>query len=244
MTAPSIPFGLWAFAAGGALVLFGTAAFWWRRRARGTDELPEPDQLATSEPAPVLDLVVPANPAPPPPPPPLPPKQPGPRPAIDLQLVIHRAGTTPAGAAVDFEIVLRNEGEVAARNIRLAVRVITASERQDSELAAILSGRPDKPFTPPFELAPGQDAAFQATASLPDERINRLSLGGRPMFVPILALIADYEWADGHSGLAVAYLLGHERPGNSRMAPFWLDTPPMLLTPIGMRQHGEAVRRG
>ena len=224
-----------AILAAGLALVIAVVAIGRRRRAPliASAEAPEPVALVLESPAPAA----------PPPPPPAVPAAPAPRPEMELGLHIHQAGTNDAGAAVDFEIALRNGGAVTARDIRLAVRLLAAGAGQEAQLAAILNARPDRPFTPPFALDPGADAAFRATVSLARDKLTALDVGGRAAFVPILALVADYRWDDGQSGMGAAYLLGVERPGTARLAPFPLDRPPAMLSPIGIRQHGEAVLR-
>lgn len=238
-TAPAFPWVpvLVVLAAGLALAI-AVVAMGRRRRAALVD-------LASAAPAPAEFVPEPPMPvvAPEAEPVPATPATPAPRPEMELGLHIHQAGTTDAGAAVDFEIALRNGGAVTARDIRLAVRLLAAGAGQEAQLATILNARPDRPFTPPFALDPGADAAFRATVSLARDKLTALDVGGRPAFVPILALIADYRWEGGQSGMGAAYLLGVERPGIARLAPFPLDRPPAMLAPIGIRQHGEVVLR-
>lgn len=244
--APAFPWApVLAILAAGLALAITVVAIGRRRRApliAQADAAPEPATL-------VLESPAPAAPPPPtttvaaPPPPPAVPAAPAPRPEMELGFHIHQAGTNDAGAAVDFEIALRNGGAVTARDIRLAVRLLAAGAGQEAQLAAILNARPDRPFTPPFALDPGADAAFRATVSLARDKLTALDVGGRAAFVPILALVADYRWDDGQSGMGAAYLLGVERPGTARLAPFPLDRPPAMLSPIGIRQHGEVVLR-
>lgn len=236
---PAFPWApVLAVLAAGLALAIAVVAMGRRRRAALADlasAAPAPAELVPERPMPVV--------APVPQPVPAAPATPAPRPEMELGLHIHQAGTTDAGAAVDFEIALRNGGAVTARDIRLAVRLLAAGAGQEAQLAAILNARPDRPFTPPFALDPGADAAFRATVALARDKLTALDVGGRPAFVPILALIADYRWEGGQSGMGAAYLLGVERPGIARLAPFPLDRPPEMLAPIGIRQHGEVVLR-
>lgn len=241
--APAFPWGpVLAVLAAGLALAIGVVAMGRRRRAplatqAGVEPVPDLRELELEAPMPV------PMPEPEPEPVPATPATPAPRPEMELGLHIHQAGTTDVGAAVDFEIALRNGGAGTARDIRLAVRLLAAGAGQEAQLATILNARPERPFTPPFALDPGADAAFRATVSLARDKLTALDVGGRPAFVPILALIADYRWEGGQSGMGAAYLLGVERPGIARLAPFPLDRPPAMLAPIGIRQHGEVVLR-
>lgn len=206
-----------------AVALAALALLFFRRRARP----PEPEPPAVATPQAPGSVATPA---------------PGIRPAIELDFSIARAGIEGAQLAVAFEITVRNGGQTTAEDIRLHVDLRTASARPEppSTIAASI----EHPMVTPFALEPDAEAQFTATTVLPVARIHRLTLGGRPLCVPLIALSASYRWAGGGKAeLGVDYLLGIDQPGNSRLGPIWLDVPQRLYDRIGMRVHGEVRKR-
>ena len=58
--------------------------------------------------------------------------------------------------------------------------------------------------------------------------VEPLVARGRAMLVPVVAVNAVYRWAaDGAGQTAAAFVIGVEREGQLKLAPFWLDAPRM-----------------
>lgn len=253
------------------LVIGGLVWFARRRRDRGSavrvEELsdtapanhwpppPAPAPAAVPEPAPLP----PADPAPvpapaqrkpsmlrPTPPPPPTPVEPGLRPWLEIDFVPRRAGTNLTSATVDFELAIRNIGSVAANDVRVLVQLLTANPHQNAQLQTVFDRPTDQPIMAPFALEPHDTARINAVGTLAIDKINRLELEGRPMFVPIMAVRAVYNWAgnrgDGGS-TANAYILGVGREEQGKMQPLWLDAGPRMADRITHRLHEIGVRR-
>ncbi len=166
------------------------------------------------------------------------------RPWIELDFRPKRAGTNLLNAAVEFELVARNVGPVQAEDVRILVRMLTAGPHQNDQLKAAFATGLDEPILTPFALEPGAAVSIQATGSLLLDKINRVDLKGRPMFVPILAVRAIYGWRDGADGTtAHAYIIGIDRAGGDKMQPFWLDTPSQMTDRITYRRHETGIHR-
>lgn len=234
----------WLIGSGVVLAMLAAAIGWQRRRRRSIDEAEIAPAIAASD---LASL---------PPTPTAPPSgeeheaptavtpAPAIRPAVELDFIVQRAGIRDGHAAVEFGIAIRNTGQATARAVSIQVRLTTAGPGQDAALAALHAQPIDRPMVAPFALEPGADAEFSATAVLPAEQINRLSMAGRPMFVPVIVLAASYRWEGGGvAELGVDYLLGVERPGQARLAPLWLDGMPEMVSGIGMRLHGPVRKR-
>lgn len=215
-------------------------AWGWRRRAgRGDAAETPPIVIATNvvpaaaeEPAPVAAQAPPSVAAP------------GARPVISVDFTIQRAGIDGETLSAAFAVVIRNSGDATATDVRLHVDLRTAGSAPRLPAATDPIAPIDAPIVTPFALDPGGALEFAATAVLPVARVERLALHGRPLCVPVVALTASYRCdGDGAAALGVDYLIGIERPGNPRLAPFWLDVPPRLHDRIGMRVHGELRKR-
>lgn len=158
----------------------------------------------------------------------------------------HRAGTNLTSATVDFELAIRNIGSVVANDVRVMVQLLTANPHQNVQLQTVFDRPTDQPIMAPFALDPGDTARINAVGTLAFEKINRLELEGRPMFVPIMAVRAVYNWADNRGdrgSTANAYILGVGREGQGKMQPLWLDVGHRMVDRITYRLHEIGVRR-
>src|SRR3546814_19828295 len=75
-------------------------------------------------------------------------------------------------AAVDYELVVRNQGAAEARGVRIALQLFTAGEHHDAELRDYLDAPADAPIVAAFDLAPGAATTVRAIALLPTEAVN------------------------------------------------------------------------
>jgi hypothetical protein len=229
-----------------ALLLLAGGAFTFLRRRRTID-----DHVA-------VEPIAPA-PAPPPPSPApvpaaalaVPPNAPEPaprvtartidedRPEIEITLIPKRAGTNLTSAAIDYQIVLRNIGSVAARDIRFGIYMLSASANQANDLQMIFAAPVEQSALPPFELAAGADVQLSGMALLPRENVNVMTIDGKPWFVPVLAMKAEYRWGEnvGAPGVAAAaHMIGIDRGEGAKMAPFRLDTGPHMHPGVAHRR--------
>lgn len=218
---------------------------------------PPPQQLAKPSPLRVPAPVPSADPISVPPPADLQPKpsmlrpaapeaSPVLRPWLEIDFVAKRAGTNLTSATVDFELGVRNIGSVAAHDVRILVQLLTANPAQSAQLHAVFRRPVDQPIMAPFGLDPLDTARINAVGTLASDKINRIDLDGRTMFVPILAVRAVYGWAGnkGEQGTtANAYILGVDRDGQEKMEPLWLDNGPRMADRITHRLHEIGIRR-
>lgn len=168
------------------------------------------------------------------------------RPWLEIDFVARRAGTNMTSATVDFELAIRNIGSVVANDVRVMVQLLTANPHQNAQLQTVFDRPTDQPIMAPFALDPQDTARINAVGTLAIEKINRLELEGRPMFVPIMAVRAVYSWADNRGdrgSTANAYILGVGREGQDKMQPLWLDSGPRMVDRITYRLHEIGVRR-
>lgn len=244
--APLHPSKIWIFVLLGILILPGAVvAAWFYRRALPADGNlvgaidDEDDWVTPAEPARAA-----AAPAPPAPPVPAP-QNPGPvaRAQIDLAFRPRRAGTNLTSAAVDYELFVRNTGAAQARNVRLSVALITAGNSHDAELKELFDNDVTRPVVAPFDLAPGEERAVKSVAMLSKEAINVVSVKGRPMFVPMVAVNVLYAWDGGSGQTASSHVVGIAGGKGERMRPFWLDQAQRMHEQVSEHVHAMAVRR-
>jgi hypothetical protein len=160
-------------------------------------------------------------------------------PKLEIMLIPKRAGTNLMSAAVDYRVIIRNTGTVAARDIRFAIYMLSASARQAQDLQMIFATTIEQPVVAPFELAPDQEMDLSGMAMLPREQVNIMNIDGKPWFVPVLAMKAEYRWGDnvGAPGVATAaHMIGIDRGEGAKMAPFRLDGGPHMHPEVAERK--------
>jgi hypothetical protein len=244
---------LWLAFGLAALAVAGFAAFRLRSRARDDDEIEDVYEPVDPAPAiPVASVEAAPAPAPPPapaaPPPPVaaatPPAGSEQRAQIDIAMRPLRAGTNLTGGAVDYEITLRNSGQIAANDVRVDIRVMNASSDQDAMLKALFDHFIDKPIVARFDLNAGQSLSLGGMAMMPNDAVVPLNIGGRPFFVPVFAVNVLYRWGPtNHGQTAAAWVIGIEREPGAKMAPFRLDAAPRMYDTVGQRPQGLTIIR-
>lgn len=213
---------------GGLLIALALVALAARRRRRAAGAADRPVEAAAPTPSPR----------------PTPPSAPAaPRGWLALDLRARRAGVNLLTATLDAEVVVRNEGDAAAEDIRVVLRLTSARSDQEAELEAAATDPAARPIAAPFALAPGEERAIGAIATLPRGEIAVMTVGDRPMFVPVAAIGARYVSGEIAGQSATAVALGVERAGTDKLAPFWLDVPAQMHDAVGVRPHGLSVRR-
>jgi hypothetical protein len=165
------------------------------------------------------------------------------RPRLEIAFTPRSAGLNAAAAAVDYDLVVRNAGPVAAEGVQMRVDLITAGEAHDAELQARLDASIDRPMIAPFTLAAGQARPIRALAQLPRSALNVVTVQDRPMFVLIVAIDLRYHWAGGEGQTAQSFVIGIAPKQGERMRPFWLDVPPRMYDTVTARPHSVGAKR-
>ena len=145
------------------------------------------------------------------------------RATLEIELSPKRAGTNLLSAAVEYDISVRNIGDAAARAIRLDVRLLSASAQQDDLLNSLFAAPIERPTVAPFDLPPGATIELGGMAMLPKESLSVMTVEGRALFVPVLAINALYQWEDGAGQAARSFVIGIDRGAGAKLAPFRLD---------------------
>lgn len=163
---------------------------------------------------------------------------------IDVTMRPVRAGTNLTSGAVDYEIGLRNSGEIPATDVRVDIRLLNASADQAAMLKLLFAQSIEKPLVARFDLAPGQAITLGGMAMIPQEGIVPVAIGGRNFFVPMFSVNVLYGWAGGGQGqTASAWVIGIDRGAGEKMVPFRLDAGPRMHDAVGQRPQGFAITR-
>ena len=206
---------LWALLGAGATAAAGLAGFLLLRRRRVEDE-----------PAPIAEA-----PAAPPPPPSVrapsparltPPPTPAATDAFKITVQPLRIEFGESEVMIALELLIANSSGASADAVRLSAAALSASPRQDADIAAFLAGSQLASMGNPFDLPAGGGGRLPVQLVLPREAIHVVDLGGRPMFVPIVAV--DLRWRGGLSirRFAASFMLGGVGQ-SGKPGPIWLD---------------------
>ncbi|OWK28800.1 LPXTG cell wall anchor domain-containing protein [Sphingomonas dokdonensis] len=233
----------------GLLVLAAIGWFLWRRRSDRLQALPAPVEEMPRSPEPITPAPETAEAVQAAPPAPAPvvtrPSAPADAPqflnraahapaasiALDVP-VVSRAGLNMVTATADVTVVVRNTSDVVARGVLVDVRLTSAQPGQDAAIAALFAAQ-GRPAVPAFDLAPGETKRVRALATVPRDSLTVLQAGGRPMFVPVVAIRAVHAGGQTTS----VHALGIERPGQAKLGPIWLDQPSRMFDTVGVRPH-------
>jgi len=162
------------------------------------------------------------------------------QPELEIVLIPQRAGTDPSmSAAIEYRIVIRNTGGGDARDVRFGIYMTSASARQAADLQTIFANPVEQPVVAPFEIHAGSQIELSGTAMLPRANLNVMTIDGKPWFVPVLAMKAEYRWGEnvGAPGTATAaHMIGINRGEGAKLAPFRLDGEPRMHPKVAERR--------
>ena len=197
-----------------------------RRQVRVRDSQVDYGTAAAETPRPVPPRAKPVAPAAPP----------VPRARLEIEFRADRAAATDTEARVHFDMVLRNVGDVEARNIRIDSRMFNASG--ESEIDGFLKGAiHEHSGSPHVTIEPGDTLELASMLSLPKSEVREIELQGRRVFVPVVAINVAYDWADGGKGrTSRSWLVGREaEQPSAKMGAFRLDLGPRIYRSVGQR---------
>jgi LPXTG-motif cell wall-anchored protein len=238
---------LWP-AAGGALLLAFAAFFLFRRRRALAEREAERDSargelggvlMAEPQAGPRAEPEVrPVSEPRPEPEPSLPPEVPAaPRPWIELDIVPERAAATENEVYVRYALTLTNKGDSDARNIRIDPRLFNAGA--EGEMLAFFQGAiHELSGSPHVVIRPGGSLKLNGQVAMPNAELREIELGGRRIFVPMVAINVAYDWAGGGAGrTSRSWLVGREAEvPTEKMGPFRLDLGPRIYRSVGRRE--------
>ena len=198
-----------------------------------------PDPFADPRPAPA--------PAAPPPPRPLGIVSTRLRPWLDISFEPSRATIDEAQANVTFDVVVTNSGNAPARQVLVEACMVNAGPEQDIELRRFFEapvGAGDRIDAIP----PLGKIQLKSAVSLPLEQVRAYEVGGRKLFVPLVAFNALYEWGSNEGQSSAAFILGRGTAGGegepaAKMAPLRLDLGPRVFRELDSRRHSLGMRR-
>lgn len=134
---------------------------------------------------------------------------------------------------LDFEFELYNAGTAPARAVLAEASLFNAGAAQDQELAAFFA-KPVGAGERLEAIPPMKRMTFTNQVVAPRSAIQEYELGGRKVFVPIIAFNALYLWSGGHAQTSAAYLVGRDT-GREKLGPLSLEGGPRQIGDLAAR---------
>jgi hypothetical protein len=222
----------------------GGAFLFWRNRSR--DALaggPHFDAFMAPEPQPLPPRAAPV-------PPPVPKAPPAPpagivstrlRPWVELLFEPGRFIVENDKVTLEFELGLQNSGNAPARAVLAEASLLNAGPNQDHDVSAFF-GAPVGEGERIAVIPPLKTIRVKTRVSAPLASVQLIEIGGRQVFVPLIAFNALYSWGSSEGQTSASYLLGRDTKGE-KLAPFRLDLGPRIVRSVAARQLPIAVRK-
>ena len=226
-----------------ALALGAGGAFLFWRNHRNREALaggPQLDAFVAPEPLP-RPTPAPAPPKPAPPAPPIGLVSTRLRPWIDFAFQPGRCIVEDGGVTFEFELAVQNSGNAPARAVLVEASLMNAGPYQDQEISAFY-GSPVGEGERIAIIPPLKTFLVQTKVVAPLASVQLIEIGGRRVFVPIIAFNALYGWSTGEGQTSTSYLLGRDTKGE-KLGPFRLDLGPRVFRNVGARALPIAVRK-
>ena len=163
------------------------------------------------------------------------------RPWLEVTLIPVACQVDGEQVVFELEIELFNSGAALARDPRLHATLFNAGPTQEQDIGAFMA-RPAIEGEPLASLGPLQRMNFRISLAASRASLQLFELGGRQVFVPLIAFNATYRWSGGEGQTSASYLIGRDT-GAEKLAPIRADLGPRALGGLGTRPLPNAVRR-
>ena len=128
-----------------------------------------------------------------------------------------------------------------AREVLVEASMFNAGPTQEQDIGAFFAA-PIGQGERIEALPPLQHVTIRTSLVAPRANIQIFELGGRQVFVPLIAFNALYRLGGGNGQTSVAYLLGRETSGD-KLGPLRVDLGARAFTALGIRPLPIGVRK-
>lgn len=225
--------------AGAVVLLLGSVLLWRRRRNRPL-ALPAPEPEARAVPP----APKPATPrAAAPTPQPGAPTSLGRRADLSVDFEALSAQSTLINLRIRYAVTVRNSGTLDAVPVTVRIGLFAGSNVHPQGIAQWFTLDGEALHHAVDRVAVGGDYRFEGELAAPLEALNPITVEGRVLAVPLVAVDARYNHGDGHAPIdgqsARAFVIGREpNKEGTKLAPFRLDQGPTSFAPLGRRDTG------
>jgi hypothetical protein len=163
------------------------------------------------------------------------------RPWVEVAIEPLRCTLTDRDVTIEFVLELLNSGGAPARSVSIEGIILNAGASQDQELAAFFANPPVAGNRIDV-INPIHRVEFPTQLVMPREAMQPVEMGGRQVFVPLLAFNAIYRAGSGEGRTSVSFLVGRSGNGD-KLAPFRLDLGPRVFPELSARPLPTGIRR-
>ncbi|MFL6728649.1 MAG: hypothetical protein ACJ8E3_08400 [Sphingomicrobium sp.] len=163
------------------------------------------------------------------------------RPWIDVAFAPLACVVDDERVVIEFELQLTNSGSAPARDVLVEASLFNAGATQEQDIGAFFAnpvGQGDRIEA----LAPLQSMTIRNSLIAPRQNIQLFELGGRQVFVPLVAFNVLYRVSSGPGQTSAAFMLGRET-NSDKLGPLRADLGAKAFTRLGTRTLSVAVRR-
>ncbi|HZU50455.1 MAG TPA: hypothetical protein VE968_01125 [Sphingomicrobium sp.] len=162
------------------------------------------------------------------------------RPVLELAVQPVRCLLEDERVVLEFELELFNSGAAPARSVLAEASLFNAGQNQDQELARFFA-KPLGAGERVDSILPMKRLAFVSQVIAPRTAIQEYELGGRKVFVPVLAFNAIYSWSGGEAQTSLAFLVGRDT-ASEKLGPLLLERGPRQIVKLAARPLPTALR--
>jgi hypothetical protein len=162
------------------------------------------------------------------------------RPWIDIGFQPLRCVLDAEQITVEFELELFNSGSGPARSVLVEATLINAGSAQDQQIDGFFS-KPVGEGERIIVIPPLKRVGIRTQVSAPRAQLQAYELGGREVFVPIIAFNSLYSWGGSEGQTSVSYLLGKDTK-SEKLAPFRLDLGPRIFRELAAHLLPSSIR--
>ena len=163
------------------------------------------------------------------------------RPWIEFHFQPSRCVVEDSQVSVEFELELYNSGSAPARAVLVEATLFNAGPKQDSEINAFFAN-PVGQGERIVSIAPLQRLVLRPKVTMARDQVQIFEVGGRQVFVPLIAFNALYRWSGGDGQSSVSYLVGRDTQAE-KLAPFRADLGARVFRGLGSRPLPLGVRQ-
>ena len=162
------------------------------------------------------------------------------RPWIDIGFEPTGCVVNDDQVVVEFDVHLTNSGSAPARDVLVEASMFNAGDRQEQDISAFFAN-PEGHGERIETIAPLQNITIRTSLVAPRQNIQIFEVGGRQVFVPLVAFNALYRQSGGPAQTSAAYMLGRETDGD-KLGPLRADLGAKAFTRLGTRSLPVSVR--
>jgi hypothetical protein len=163
------------------------------------------------------------------------------RPWVDFGFEPLRCIVEDHQITVEFELELMNSGNAPARGVLVEATLFNAGPNQETEIGAFFAN-PVGEGERITAIQPMKRMVLRPRVSIPRELVQVFEVGGRQVFVPVIAFNALYRWGGSEGQSSISYLIGRDAKSD-KLTPIRLDLGPRIFRGLGARPLPTGLRK-